>query len=69
MKVEFYRIFKYGIDGSLEALNDTRISSITLSKGAKIKNIMINGINLNDYIGRYLQIKKDNDILVVTGIY
>lgn len=69
-KVSFDSIFKINEDGSLEALQRTRIGGATFGSGAKFrKGVSLSGVDFTQFIGHDFEVETDGDVLVIKAIY
>lgn len=70
MRINFHEIFIVNADGSIESREKIiRIGGVQFGPGAKFKNVSFGGIDLSKYVGRDLEIRDENNIYVITGIY
>lgn len=70
-RVTFDSIFIQHPDGSLEPRQRIRIGGVAISPGARFKNASFSGIDFSNpqFLNRDLEIKTDNNIVVIIGIY
>jgi len=70
-RVTFDSIFLRHTDGSIEPRQKTRVGGVTISPGVRIKNTSISGIDFSNpqFLGHELEIKTEEDVVVITGIY
>lgn len=70
-RVTFDSIFQRHPDGSLEPRQRVRVGGVTIGPGMRFNNTSFAGVNFSDpqILGHDLEIKTDNDIIVITGIY
>lgn len=70
MRINFHQIFIVNTDGSISSRERTiRISGVQFGPGAKFKNVSFGGIDLSQYIGRDFEVRDENGIYIITGIY
>lgn len=70
MRINFHEIFNVNADGSIESKEKTiRIGGVQFGPGARFKNVSFGGIDLSKHIGRDLEVRIENNIYVITGIY
>jgi len=69
-KVNFYQLFRI-VDGNIETIKTVRIAGIQLGCCFVIieGQISFGGINLYDYIGRDFQVRNQDGVSILTGIY
>lgn len=68
-RINFNQIFRVNADGSIEPLRSVRIGGVQFAPGARFKNVSFGGIDLSKYIGRDFEIRDENGVYVITGIY
>jgi hypothetical protein len=70
-RVTFDSIFIRHPDGSLEPKQRMRVGGVEFGPGVKFKDTSFGGINFHDpqFFGHELEIKTDNDLIIVVGIY
>ena len=70
MKIEFWKIFEYSVNDVLIPKKDIGIGGLTIFKGYGIgRGITFCGIDLFQYIGHYLEVKKYKGVYRIRGIY
>lgn len=70
MRKNFYEIFNVNTDGSIASKEKTiRIGGVQFGPGARFKNVSFSGVDLSKFIGRDLEVREENDIYIITGIY
>ncbi len=70
MRKNFHEIFNVNTDGSIESKEKTiRIGGVQFGTGARFKNVSFGGVDLSNYIGRDLEVREENDIQIIVGIY
>lgn len=70
MRINFYDIFNVNADGSISSKEKTiRIGGVQFGPGARFKNVSFGRINLSEYIGRDFEVRDENGVYVITGIY
>lgn len=70
MRINFHSIFNVNSDGSISSKEKTiRIGGVQFGPGARFNNVSFGGINSSVLIGRDLEVRVENDIYVITGIY
>ena len=69
-RMNFYSIFRINPDGSIEPLHPIRISGVQMVPGVRFsKGVSFSGIDLSQFIGRDFAIRKEDDILIIEGIF
>ena len=69
-RLNFYKIFNYKIDGSLELIQPIRIGGIQFDAGSIIgSRILFSGIDIALYIGRDFLVEEKDESLLIKGIY
>ena len=70
-QVTFDSIFIKHTDGTLEPKQRMRVGGVEFGPGVKFKNTSFGGIDFHNpqFFNHNLEIKTDNDVLVVTGVY
>lgn len=70
-RVTFDSIFIKHLDGSLEPKQRIRVGGVEFGPGVKFKNTSFGGINFHDpaFFDHELEIKTDNNVIIVVGIY
>lgn len=70
MRKNFYKIFKVNADGSIQSDKIWRMSGLQVFPGTTLgRGVIMGKIDLHDYVGRDLEIRKEKDVYVITGIY
>ncbi|KKP43593.1 MAG: hypothetical protein UR31_C0002G0013 [Parcubacteria group bacterium GW2011_GWA2_33_14] len=70
MRINFHEIFNVNTDGSIESKGRTvKIGGVQFGPGARFKNVSFGGIDLSKYIGRDLEVREENDVYIIIGIY
>jgi len=70
MRINFYEIFKVNVDGSIESKEKIiKIGGVQFGPGARFKNVSFGGVDLSKYIGRDLEVRDENNVYIITGIY
>ncbi|MBI2013817.1 MAG: hypothetical protein HYS87_03260 [Candidatus Colwellbacteria bacterium] len=70
MRINFHEVFNVNADGSIESKEKIiRIGGVQFGPGARFKNVSFGGIDLSKYIGRDLEIREENNVHVIIGIY
>ena len=70
MRINFHEIFNVNADGSIESKEKTiKIGGVQFVPGTRFKDVSFGGIDLSKYIGRYLEVRDENGVYVITGIY
>jgi hypothetical protein len=70
MRINFNQIFNVNADGSISSKEKTiRIGGIQFGPGARFKGVSFSGIDLSKYIGRDLELRIEDSVYVITGIY
>ncbi len=69
-RVTFDSVFTRYEDGSLEPMQKIRIGGVSLGPGVRFsRGTSFAGVDLALFIGRDLDVEKENDVLVIKGIY
>jgi len=70
MRINFHEIFNLNADGSIASKERTiRIGGVQFVPGVKFKNVSFSGVNLSKFVGRDLEVREENNIYIITGIY
>jgi hypothetical protein len=70
MRINFYTIFNVNADGSISSKEKTiKIGGVQFGPGARFKNVSFSGVNSSMLIGRDLEVRDDNGIYSIIGIY
>lgn len=69
-KINFYKIFKVNVDGSIEPLRLVKIGGVQMSPGVRFgKGMLFSGIDLSQFIGRDFLVEEISSVLLIKGIY
>lgn len=69
-RLNFYDIFKINEKGMIEPLQIVRVGTLQFGPGVSLGGgVTIGKISLNQLIGKDLEVKEKNGILIVTGIF
>jgi len=70
-RVTFDSIFTKHSDGSIEPKQRLRIGGVVIGPGVRFKNTSFSGIDFSNpqFLDHDLEIKTDNNIIVIVGIY
>ncbi len=70
-RVNFDSIFIRHEDGSIEPRQRIRVGGVAIGPGIRFKNTSFSGIDFSNpqFLGHDLEIKTDNDISVIVGVY
>lgn len=69
-KINFYKIFKVNVDGSIEPLRLVKIGGIQMSPSVRFgRGVSFSGIDLSQYIGRDFLVEEKAGVLFIKGIY
>jgi len=70
MRINFYEIFNVNDDGSISSKEKVvRIGGVQFGPGARFKNVSFSGIDLSRFIGRDLEVREEENVYIITGIY
>jgi len=69
-RISFWKIFQINPDGTLQPIVRVSIGGFILEPGQKIqKGVAFSGFDLFQYTGRDLEVNKQGDVEVLTGVY
>ncbi|KKT38961.1 MAG: hypothetical protein UW22_C0003G0003 [Candidatus Gottesmanbacteria bacterium GW2011_GWB1_44_11c] len=69
-RITFNSVFTQYPDGTLEPIRRTRIGGVEFGPGVRFsKGVAFAGIDLSLFIGRDLEVREENGILIIEGIY
>lgn len=70
MRINFHQIFNVSADGSISSKEKPiRIGGVQFGPGARFKNVSFGGVNSSMLIGRDLEVRIENEVYIITGIY
>ena len=70
-RVTFESVFTKHNDGTIEQKQPIRIGGVTLGPGIRFANTSFGGVNFSDpqFLDHDLEIKTDDAVVVITGIF
>lgn len=69
-RINFFSLFRQHKDGSIEPLRTVRIGGIQFGPGVRFGGgVSFGGIDLARYVGRDFSVEKQNDVMIILGIY
>ena len=69
-RINFYKIFKVNVDGSIEPIKVVKIGGVQMGQGVRFgKGVSFSGVDLSQYAGRDFLVEEQNGVTVIKGIF